>query len=90
MHGTLVELELGMSAIGLVFTFVVSWWLLLFMVLPGVGGRTTIPCRAAAERTGQLVALKFLVTTVLATVLTLIVAIVAQTGLVQFRPPPSG
>ncbi len=81
-----------MSGIGLVFTFVVSWWLLLFMVLPW-GGRpddNPVPGSEPSAPGKPRLLLKFLVTTVLATVLTLIVAIVAQTGLVQFRPPPGG
>lgn len=73
-----------------IVTFAVSWWLVLFMVLPwGVRppdepAPGTVPSAPARPR----LLLKFAVTTVLALLVTLAIKAVVESGLVSFRPPP--
>ncbi len=72
-----------------IVTFAVSWWLVLFMVLPW-GARPadepvpgTVPSAPARPR----LLLKFAVTTVLALLVTLAIKAVVESGLVDLRPP---
>jgi predicted secreted protein len=81
-----------MSWLGVAFTFAVSWWLLLFMVLPW-GGRPDddpVPGSVASAPAKPRLLLKFLITTVLAVALTGAAAWLADSGLIQLRPPPGG
>jgi predicted secreted protein len=69
-------------------TFVIVWWLVLFMVLP-FGARPpdevepgTAPSAPARPR----IALKFALTTVIAAALTALILWLLQSGLIQLRP----
>ena len=72
-----------------IVTFAVSWWLILFMVLPwGVRPLDepppgTVPSAPARPR----LLLKFAITTVLALLVTFAIRAVVEAGLVSFRPP---
>jgi len=72
-----------------IITFSVSWWLILFMVLPW-GARPpaaptpgTVP--SAPERPRLL--LKFAITTLLAALATFAVKLLVESDLVNLRPP---
>ena len=69
-------------------TFVIVWWLVLFMVLP-FGARPpdevepgTAPSAPARPR----IPLKFALTTVIAAALTALILWLLQSGLIQLRP----
>lgn len=81
-----------MNWLGVVFTFIICWWLLLFMVLPwgAKPDETPLPGSVPSAPAKPRLLLKFLVTTALAAVLTAIAVWVADTGIIQFRPPPGG
>ncbi|MCS6781323.1 MAG: DUF1467 family protein [Geminicoccaceae bacterium] len=79
-----------MSIYEAIVTFAVSWWLILFMVLPW-GAQPmdapppgTVPSAPARPR----LVLKFAITTVLALLLTFAIKALVESGLVTFRPPP--
>lgn len=71
-------------------TFVIVWWLVLFMVLPFGAAPPddvapgTAPSAPAKPRLG----LKFLITTLIALALTALIMWVVQSGLVSLRPTP--
>lgn len=72
-----------------IVTFAVSWWLVLFMVLPW-GARPadeTVPGTVASAPARPRLLLKFAVTTVLALLVTLAIKAVVESGLVDLRPP---
>jgi predicted secreted protein len=69
-------------------TFALVWWLVLFMVLP-FGARPpdqiepgTAPSAPAKPR----IALKFLITTLIAVALTALILWLIDSGLIQLRP----
>jgi predicted secreted protein len=71
-------------------TFLLVWWLVLFMVLP-FGSRPpdqvepgTAPSAPAKPRIG----LKFLITTLIAVALTALIFWLIDSGLIQLRPTP--
>ena len=71
-------------------TFALVWWLVLFMVLP-FGARPsdqvepgTVPSAPAKPR----LALKFLITTLIAVALTALILWLVDSGLIQLRPAP--
>lgn len=77
-----------MDLFGTFIVFVIAWWLVLFMVLPWgaappekveLGHATSAPAKPR-------LALKFLITTVIAILLTALVWWIAQSGLVTLRP----
>ncbi len=81
-----------MSLFTSAITFVVIWWLVLFMVLPfgaappeevGEGHASSAPARPR-------MLIKLLVTTVLAIAVTFAVQWVIESGLIQLRPPADG
>jgi predicted secreted protein len=78
---TLSWLEAGL-------VFVVSWWLLLFMVLPWGVRREDNPVRGQdpGAPANPRLALKFAVTTVLALLVTVVADLIAGAGIVSFRP----
>jgi predicted secreted protein len=69
-------------------TFVVVWWLVLFMVLP-FGARppdVVEPGMAPSAPERPRMGLKIAVTTVIAAALTALVLWLLQSGLIQLRP----
>jgi predicted secreted protein len=69
-------------------TFVVVWWLVLFMVLP-FGARppdVVEPGMAPSAPERPRMGLKIAVTTVIAVALTALVLWLLQSGLIQLRP----
>jgi predicted secreted protein len=79
---------MGWFSTGIVF--VVVWWLVLFMVLP-FGARPpdeVEPGMAASAPAKPRIGLKFLITTLIAAVLTALVLWLINSGLIQLRPGP--
>ena len=81
-----------MNLFTLALTFLVVWWLILFMVLPfgaappddvGQGHAASAPARPR-------MLIKILVTTLLAIGITLAIQWLVQSGLIQLRPPREG
>ncbi len=74
-------------AAGVVFTVV--WWLVLFMVLPfGATPPDQVePGMASSAPAKPRIALKFLITTLIALALTALVLWLIDSGLIQLRPP---
>jgi predicted secreted protein len=69
-------------------TFVIVWWLVLFMVLP-FGARPpdeVEPGMAPSAPARPRMGLKFAVTTLIAAALTALILWLLQSGLVQLRP----
>jgi predicted secreted protein len=68
--------------------FVIVWWLVLFMVLPfGAAPPDEVePGMANSAPARPRLALKFLVTTLLALALTALILWFIESGLVQLRP----
>lgn len=70
-------------------TFVIVWWLVLFMVLP-FGARPPdeiVPGTAPSAPERPRMALKILITTLIALALTAAIAWIIESGLISFRPP---
>jgi predicted secreted protein len=79
-----------MSWLSTGFVFVVVWWLVLFMVLP-FGSRPpdeVEPGTAASAPAKPRLGLKFLITTLIAAVLTALILWVIGSGMIQLRPGP--
>lgn len=72
--------------------FAVSWWLILFMVLPwGVRPQDEpVPGSERGAPAQPHLLVKFAVTTVLAALATWGIAVVISSGLISFHQPPSG
>jgi predicted secreted protein len=69
-------------------TFLLVWWLVLFTVLP-FGARPpdqVEPGMAPSAPARPRLALKFLITTLIAVVLTVLVLWLIDSGLIQLRP----
>jgi predicted secreted protein len=69
-------------------TFALVWWLVLFMVLP-FGARPpdqVEPGMAPSAPAKPRIALKFLITTLIAMALTALILWVIDSGLIQLRP----
>ncbi|MEO1090813.1 MAG: DUF1467 family protein [Pseudomonadota bacterium] len=78
-----------MTAFGAIVVFTIVWWLILFMALP-FGARPPDrpePGHAASAPENPRLALKMVVTTVLAIVVTAAIAWLIDAGLLHFRPP---
>ena len=75
-------------AAGIVFAVV--WWLVLFMVLPfGASPPDEVePGMAASAPAKPRIGLKFLITTLIALVVTALVLWLIDSGLIQLRPTP--
>ena len=69
-------------------TFIIVWWLVLFMVLPfGASPPDEIePGMAPSAPARPRMGLKIAVTTVIAAVLTALILWLLQSGLIQLRP----
>jgi predicted secreted protein len=73
---------------GIVFAIV--WWLVLFVVLP-FGSRPpddVQPGTAASAPAKPRLGLKFLITTLIAAILTALILWLINSGLIQLRPVP--
>jgi predicted secreted protein len=71
-------------------TFAVVWWLVLFLVLP-FGARPpdeVEPGMATSAPAKPRIGLKFLITTLIALVVTALILWVIDAGLIQLRPAP--
>ena len=70
-------------------TFVIVWWLVLFMVLPfGTAPAEDVqPGTARSAPAKPRILIKLLVTTLLAMVLTAVAVWVVQSELIEVRPP---
>ena len=81
-----------MSAFTTAITFLVIWWLILFMVLP-FGAAPPDEVRqghASSAPAKPRLLLKLLITTVLAIGATVAVQWFLQSGLIELRPPKAG
>ncbi|WGF89172.1 DUF1467 family protein [Marinivivus vitaminiproducens] len=76
-----------MNLMSLIVTFVVIWWLVLFMVLPfGAQPPDEVePGMADSAPAKPRIALKFAITTAITIVLTVIYYFIATSGLITFR-----
>ena len=79
-----------MSWFGSAITFVVIWWLVLFMVLPfGAAPPEEVePGMATSAPAKPRIGLKLAITTVIAALLTGAILWLADSGLIQLRPSP--
>ncbi len=79
-----------MSWFGSAITFVVVWWLVLFMVLPfGAAPPEEVePGMATSAPAKPRIGLKLAMTTVIAALLTGVILWLADSGLIQLRPSP--
>ncbi len=77
-----------MGIAGGIVVFVILWWVVLFAVLPWRAHPADHPGAGHAESAPEKprIALKFIVTTVITIVLWIVFYMVAQSGLVSFRP----
>jgi predicted secreted protein len=77
-----------MSWFSAAMVFVIVWWLVLFMVLPfGAAPPDEVePGMASSAPARPRLALKFLVTTLIALAVTALILWVIESGLVQLRP----
>ena len=77
-----------MSWFGAGIVFVIVWWLVLFMVLPfGAAPPDEVePGMASSAPARPRLALKFLVTTLIALALTALMLWFVESGLIQLRP----
>jgi predicted secreted protein len=71
-----------------IVTFLIVWWLVLFMVLPfGAAPPEEVePGTAPSAPAKSRLRLKFLITTVIAAVLTGLILWLINSGLIQLRP----
>ncbi len=78
-----------MNTFATIVTFLVIWWLILFMVLPfGVAPPDVVEKGHASSAPAKPRLLrKLLITTVLAIVVTIAVQWFVQSGLIELRPP---
>ena len=76
-----------MDIVGSVVTFIVTWWLVLFMVLPwGVCQPDNLdPVHTAGAPERPMLLIKFGVTTAITSVLFTIIWFVADSGIINFR-----
>jgi predicted secreted protein len=81
-----------MNTFATIVTFLVIWWLILFMVLPfGVAPPDVVEkghASSAPARPRML--LKLLITTILAIGVTFAIQWFVQSGLIEIRPPAKG
>ena len=79
-----------MAWLGTAVVFVVVWWLVLFMVLPfGAAPPADVePGMADSAPAKPRLLLKVAITTVLAALITALIAWLIDSGLVQLRPQP--
>jgi predicted secreted protein len=77
-----------MSWFSAAMVFVIVWWLVLFMVLPfGAAPPDEVePGMASSAPARPRLALKFLVTTLIALAVTALILWVIESGLVRLRP----
>ncbi len=77
-----------MSWFGIAITFVLVWWLVLFMVLPfGAAPPEDVePGMAASAPAKPRIGLKLAITTVIAALLASAIFWLADSGLIQLRP----
>ena len=75
-----------------VLTFMIVWWLILFMVLPfgAAPPDEVVPGTTKSAPARPRLLIKFLVTTVLAIAVTYAVQWVLASGLIDLRPPKDG
>ena len=75
-----------------ILTYVVVWWLILFMVLPfgAQADPSPQPGHAESAPAKPRLLVKFLVTTLLAALVTWVIFLVIQSGWIALRPPPAG
>lgn len=81
-----------MNAFTTAITFLVIWWLILFMVLP-FGAAPPDEVRqghASSAPAKPRLMIKLLITTVLAIAATFAVQWFLQSGLIELRPPKAG
>lgn len=77
-----------MSWFGIAITFVIVWWLVLFMVLPfGASPPEDVePGMATSAPAKPRIGLKLAITTVIAALLASAILWLADSGLIQLRP----
>lgn len=77
-----------MSWVGVAVLFAVVWWLVLFMVLPfGAAPPDQVePGMAESAPARPRIGLKFLITTVIAALITALVVWLVDSGLISLRP----
>jgi predicted secreted protein len=79
-----------MDWFGTAVVFTIVWWLILFMVLPfGAAPPDEVePGMATSAPAKPRMAIKVLITTVLAALVTALISWLMQSGLIQLRPTP--
>jgi predicted secreted protein len=81
-----------MNLFSTALTFIVIWWLILFMVLPfgAAPSEEVVPGTARSAPAKPRMLLKLLITTLLAIAVTIAVQWFLQSGLIEVRPPRQG
>ena len=81
-----------MNLFSTVITFLVSWWLILFMVLPfGAAPPDDVePGHASSAPAKPRMLIKLLITTILAIGATLVIRWFLESGLIELRPSKVG
>jgi predicted secreted protein len=79
-----------MDWFGAAVVFTIVWWLVLFMVLPfGAAPPDEVePGMATSAPAKPRMAIKFVITTLLAALVTGLIAWLMESGLIQLRPIP--
>jgi predicted secreted protein len=79
-----------MDWFGVAIVFAIVWWLILFMVLPfGAAPPERVePGMATSAPARPRMIIKLLITTLLAVLVTGLIAWLMQSGLIQMRPAP--